>query len=157
MPFVGHDRRPEQPQSLLRIDEYCAVRVRIAGNIRHREPLTPGLRSTLHSRALDLDVIRLPLPRSIEPADQKIAIRTLDYHRRMIVPVLERKDQLRPHKWSFLTLPGATRLYDHEKEHGGHRQCSKRWNQLTHMFSVHTGNLLTTGRLVKVNGGDCAS
>ena len=95
VPLVGEDRRPEQPQTLLRVEEQRRVRIRIARRVRQQEGGAPRAAALAEPRAPDHDVVRRALTRPVEPAHEEIPAWQLDHRRRVVVPVFERKDELR--------------------------------------------------------------
>ena len=100
LPEIRLDRGPEQPQpvsaSAHRFKQQGAVRVREARRVGEQERLAPVFRAGPHPGAQDAHVVGRPLPRTVEPGHQQIAIRQLDERGPVVVPVLEREDQL-PH------------------------------------------------------------
>ena len=94
VPLVRQDRRPQQPEPLRRVDEHRGVRVRVAWRVGHHERLAPAAAALLQPRAANEDVVGRALSGSVEPAGQQVAARQFDDHRRVVVPVLEREDQL---------------------------------------------------------------
>ena len=96
VPLVGENRRPQQPQPLPRIDEHRRVRVGIARRVGQQERGAPRVRCPCFSRAprtTTSSAVRSPEPWNQH--DEQVAVRRLDDHRRVVVPVLEREDELR--------------------------------------------------------------
>ena len=94
-PRVGDDRRPEEPQPIVPIDHHAGVAIGEAGRIGHEERFAPGRFALLPPSAVDGHVVGASLARTAIPGDQQVAIRALDDPRRMVVLIVERKDELR--------------------------------------------------------------
>jgi hypothetical protein len=94
LPAVGDDRRPEEPQAVLRVQVDHAVGVGEAGGVGEEEGLGPRAALLDPARALDDDVVRGALAGAVEPGDEEVAVRQLHDRRRVVVPVLEREDEL---------------------------------------------------------------
>ena len=108
LPEIRLDRGPEQPQTVSasahRLEQQGAVRVRKARRVGEQERLAPGFCAGAHPGAQDAHVVGCPLPRTVEPGHEQIAIRQLDEGGPVVVPVLEREDQL-PHRTLGIRFP----------------------------------------------------
>src|SRR5262249_29621073 len=80
--------------SLLRIDEQHRVGFGESRRVGEHERLAPLARRAIPAGGVDEHVVGFTLARSVKPADQEIAIRQLDNGRRVVVPLLQREDQL---------------------------------------------------------------
>ena len=100
VPLVGEDGRPHQPQSLLRIEKQRGIRVRVAGRVGQQERLAPRLGAFAKPRAPHHHIVRRALARPVEPAHEQVTARQLHDHRCVIVPMLQREDELRGHERS---------------------------------------------------------
>jgi hypothetical protein len=106
---------PKKPESFLRIDEHGAIRVGITARISHFERLTPAGFPLALASTENLHVIRRAFSRTVEPADEQIALRGFNNTGRVIVPGLFRKIEL-PGKETLRTGRGRKDIRKKEQD-----------------------------------------
>ena len=123
VPLVGQNRRPQQPEASRAIDEERRVGVGIAGGVGQPGGRGPGGRAATLPGPEEFDVVGRTLARSVKPRDQQVPVRVLDDAGRVVVPVLDRKEQLGA-KHGGWTLRRECRHGTHQNRQHSRREAS---------------------------------
>ena len=93
--MVIENDRPKQPQAVLLIDHHARVAVRKLGVIGHQERLGPLVGTFAAAGPVDGHVVGRAFSRAAIPGNQQITVRTLHNSGRVVVLVVEWKNEFR--------------------------------------------------------------